>query len=81
MDHQLIKNDKTWDIIEFYLKEKAWKNSKLMERSNIPSVLYYYKNNKFLKTTKCCPKIKTIDAHLENANKLPKYIPPITSQI
>ncbi|MGC9605931.1 hypothetical protein ACO2EY_09505 [Staphylococcus epidermidis] len=49
MDHQLIKNDKTWDIIEFYLKEKAWKNSKLMERSNIPSVLYYYKNNKFLK--------------------------------
>ncbi|MDN8699413.1 DUF6038 family protein, partial [Staphylococcus aureus] len=62
--------------IEFYLKEKAWKNSKLMERSNIPSVLYYYKNNKFLKKQlSVVQKIKTIDAHLENANKLPKYIP------
>ncbi|MCG7797081.1 DUF6038 family protein [Staphylococcus epidermidis] len=78
LDHQLIKNDKTWDIIEFYLKEKAWKNSKLMERSNIPSVLYYYKNNKFLKKQlNVVQKIKTIDAHLENANKLPKYIPPL----
>lgn len=78
LDHQIIKNDKTWDIIEFYLKEKAWKNSKLMERSNIPSVLYYYKNNKFLKKQlNVVQKIKTIDAHLENANKLPKYIPPL----
>ena len=62
-------------------KRKGLKNSKLMERSNIPSVLYYYKNNKFLKQLSVVQKIKTIDAHLENANKLPKYIPPITSQI
>ena len=76
LDHQLVKNDKTWDIIEFYLKEKSWKNSKLIERSNIPSVLYYYKSNKFLKKQlSVVKKIKTIDAHLENANKLPKYIP------
>uniref|UniRef100_UPI001F0538C5 DUF6038 family protein n=1 Tax=Staphylococcus aureus TaxID=1280 RepID=UPI001F0538C5 len=34
------------------------------------------KNNKFLKNQlSVVQKIKTIDAHLENANKIPKYIP------
>lgn len=75
IDHELVKNNRKWDIAEFYNKQQFWNNSKLSQKNKNIKILYYKdKTLNLFKKSYIVNKIKIIEDNIERANKQPSYL-------
>ncbi len=75
IDHELVKNNRKWDVAEFYKNQQFWNNSTLRRSSQNFGILYYKKNRLHtMNQSNIIKKIKIIEANIESANKQPSYL-------
>ena len=75
IDHELVKNNRKWDVAEFYKNQQFWNNSTLRRSSQNFGILYYKKNMLHtMNQSNIIKKIKIIEANIESANKQPSYL-------
>lgn len=75
IDHELVKNNRKWDVTEFYKNQQFWNNSTLRRSSQNFGILYYNKNRLHtMNQSNIIKKIKIIEANIESANKQPSYL-------
>lgn len=75
IDHELVKNNRKWDVAEFYKNQQFWNNSTLRRSSQNFGTLYYKKNRLHtMNQSNIIKKIKIIEANIESANKQPSYL-------